>query len=87
MGTKLINVGEIAAIPLTYGALSGGLDHIRAELLANISTSGAGDIAPDGADTLAYLIYEIIQTALFINSQEYDLDASAAALLAAQGTA
>ena len=85
MGTKVINIGEIAAIPLTYGVLSGGLDHIKAQLAANISTSGAGDLAVDGVDALSYLIYEIIQTSLFINSQEYDLDASAQALLDAQG--
>ena len=86
MGTKVIDIGEIAAIPLTYGAMADGLDHIKAQLLANISTSGAGDIAPDGADALAYLIFEVIQTSLFINSQEYDLEASAQALLDAQGT-
>tara|TARA_R110001599_G_scaffold3406_4_gene18831 strand:- start:11621 stop:11881 length:261 start_codon:yes stop_codon:yes gene_type:complete len=85
MGSKVINVGELAAIPLTYGALSDGLEHIKTELSANVSTSGSGDIASDGADDLAYLIFEIIQTALFINSQEYDLDASAQALLDAQG--
>ena len=84
MGTKVVNIGEIAAIPLTYGALSDGVEHIKAQLLANISTSGAGDIAPDGVDAVAYLIFEVIQTSLFINSQEYDLDASAQALLDAQ---
>ena len=85
MGSKVIQIGDLAAIPLTYGALSGGLDHIKGELLANISTSGSGDIAPAGADALAYLIYEVIQTALFINAQEYDLEGSAQALLDAQG--
>tara|TARA_R110001606_G_scaffold12378_3_gene54180 strand:- start:3909 stop:4169 length:261 start_codon:yes stop_codon:yes gene_type:complete len=85
MGSKVINIGEIAAIPLTYGALADGLEHIKAQLLANISTSGAGDIAPNGVDALAYLILEVIETSLFINSQEYDLEASAQALIDAQG--
>jgi hypothetical protein len=85
MGTKVINIGEISAIPLTYGALADGLEHIKAQLSANISTSGAGDVAPEGVDALAYLIFEVIQTSLFINSQEYDIEASAQALLDAQG--
>lgn len=85
MGTKTINVGALAAIPLTYDVLRSGRDELTAQLLANISTSGAGDLAPDGVDALSYLIFEIIQTSLFINSQEHDIDASAAALLAAQG--
>jgi hypothetical protein len=85
MGSKMIDVGELAAIPLTYETLAGGRDELTAQLLANISTSGAGDLALDGVDALSYLIFEIIQTALFINSQDYDIEASAAALLAAQG--
>lgn len=86
MGSKVISVGELSPIALTYDALSGGRDELTAQLLANISTSGAGDIAADGVDALSYLIFEVIQTALFINSQDYDIEASAAALLEAQGS-
>ena len=84
MGTKIISVGDLAAIPLTYATLAGDRDTLTAQLLANITTSGAGDLAADGVDALSYLIYEIIQTSLFINSQDYDIEASAQALLDAQ---
>jgi|TARA_R110000782_G_scaffold68002_1_gene137126 hypothetical protein len=86
MGTKVINVGDLSAIPLTYATLEGDRDTLTAQLLANISTSGAGDLAADGVDALSYLIFEIIQTSIFINSQDYDIEASAQALLDAQGT-
>ena len=40
MGTKIIAVGELSAIPLTYATLAGDRDTLTALLLANISTRG-----------------------------------------------
>jgi len=92
MGSKIINTGDLAGIPLTYSALEAetaqtgdGIGELSRQILANVTTSGAGDLADNGADELAALIFSCIETALFINSQEYDLDAASAALLAAQG--
>lgn len=93
MGSKIINTGDLAGIPLTYAALQAetvqtgdGIGELSRQILANVTTSGAGDLADNGANDLAYLIFSCIETALFINSQEHNIEASAAALLEAQGT-
>lgn len=87
MASKIINTGELSAIPLVFEIFSAadGRQLLTDRLLENLSTSGAGDFVDVSA--LSYLIHEAIQTALFINSQEYDIEAASAALLAAQSGA
>ena len=85
MGTKAIHTGELTALPLlmeTIEAVSGN-EVLTERLLENLSTSGAGDFVD--VTELAYLINQMVQYALFVNSQEYDLDAASAAILAGQG--
>ena len=85
MGTKAIHTGELTALPLlmeTIEAVSGN-EVLTERLLENLTTSGAGDFAD--VTELAYLINQMIQYALFVNSQEYDLEAASAAILAGQG--
>lgn len=85
MGTKAIQTGELSALPLLMETLEAldGRQVLTDKLLANLSTSGAGDFAD--VDSISYLIFEMVQYALFVNQQEYDLEAASAALLAAQG--
>jgi hypothetical protein len=52
------------------------------KLLANLSTSGAAGVSD--VTEISYLIHEMVQYALYINSQEYNLEAAKADLLAAQ---
>ena len=92
MGTKLIHTGDLAGIPLTYAALAAetaltgdGIGEIKRQILEHVSTTGSASLADDGGNELAALIFSCIETALFINAQDYDIEASAAALLAAQG--
>lgn len=92
MGSKIIHTGDLAGIPLTYAALAAetaltgdGIAELARQIVANVTTSGSAGLADDGADKLAYLIFSCIETALFINSQDYDIEASAQALLDAQG--
>jgi hypothetical protein len=85
MGTKAIHTGELTALPLlmeTIEAVSGN-EVLTERLLENLTTSGAGDFAD--VTELAYLINQMVQYALFVNSQEYDLEAASAAILAGQG--
>lgn len=85
MGTKAIHTGDLTALPLlmeTIEAVSGN-EVLTARLLENLSTSGAGDFVD--VTELAYLINQMVQYALFVNSQEYDLEAASAAILAGQG--
>ena len=84
MGTKVIHTGELSALPLLYEILEAadGRQLLTDRLLANLSTSGAASISD--VTEISYLIHEMVQYALFINSQEYDLEAASAALLAAQ---
>ena len=86
MGTKVIHTGELAALPLLTEVLEAddGRQLLTDRLLNNLSTSGAGDVSD--VSEISYLIHEIVQYALFINSQDYDIDAAAKALLDAQGT-
>ena len=85
MGTKVIHTGDLSALPLLTEVLEAddGRLLLTDRLLNSVSTSGAGDISD--VTELSYLIHEMIQYCLFINSQDYDIEASAAALLAAQG--
>jgi len=84
MGTKVIHTGELSALPLLYEVLESdnGRQVLTDKLLANLSTSGAAG----GSDVteISYLIHEMVQYALYINSQEYNLEAAKADLLAAQ---
>ena len=85
MGTKAIHTGDLTALPLlmeTIEAISGN-EVLTERLLENLTTSGAGDFAD--VTELAYLINQMVQYALFVNSQEYDLEAASAAILAGQG--
>jgi hypothetical protein len=85
MGTKAIHTGELTALPLlmeTIEAVSGN-EVLTERLLENLTTSGAGDFVD--VTELAYLINQMVQYALFVNSQEYDLEAASAAILAGQG--
>ena len=85
MGTKVIHTGELAALPLLTEVLEAddGRQLLTDRLLNNLSTSGAGDVSD--VSEISYLIHEIVQYALFINSQDYDIEAAAQALLDAQG--
>jgi|TARA_R110001599_G_scaffold2075_4_gene11139 hypothetical protein len=85
MGTKVIHTGELAALPLLTEVLEAddGRQLLTDRLLNNLSTSGAGDVSD--VSEISYLIHEIVQYALFVNSQDYDIDAAAQALLDAQG--
>ena len=84
MGTKAIHTGELSALPLLMETLESaeGRQLLTERLLENLSTSGAGDFVD--VDSISYLIHQMVQYALFVNSQEYDLEAASAALLAAQ---
>ena len=85
MGTKAIHTGELSALPLLTEILEApdGRQLLTDRLLASLSTSGAGDISD--VTEISYLIHEMVQYALFINSQDYDIEAAAQALLDAQG--
>lgn len=87
MGSKVIHTGELVAVPLVYDVLAApdGLQLLADRLMANLSTTGAAEFVD--VSELAYLIEQVIQTALFINSQDYDIEAAATALLAAQSGA
>ena len=84
MGTKAIHTGELSALPLLMEILetSDGRQVLTDRLLENLSTSGAGDFID--VDSISYIMFEMVQYALFVNSQDYDIEAAAAALLAAQ---
>jgi hypothetical protein len=85
MGSKVIHTGELSALPLLTEILetSDGRQVLTDRLLGNLSTTGAGDVSD--VSEISYLIHEMVQYALFVNSQDYDIEAAAAALLAAQG--
>jgi len=92
MGSKTINTGDLSGIPLTYAALEAeaaqtgdGIDEIARQIVEQVTTSGSDGLAGNGGDELAALIFSCIETALFINSQDYDIEAAAATLLEAQG--
>ena len=87
MGTKVIHTGELSALPLLYSILEAhdGRQVLTDSLLANLSTSGSREVSD--VTEISYLIHEIIQYALYINKQEYDLEAASQALLAAQAPA
>jgi len=84
MGTKVIHTGELSALPLLYEVLESdnGRQVLTDKLLANLSTSGAAGVSD--VTEISYLIHEMVQYALYINSQEYNLEAAKADLLAAQ---
>ncbi len=84
MGTKAIHTGELSALPLLMEILetSDGREVLTERLLENLSTTGAGDVSD--VSEISYLLHEMVQYALFVNSQDYDIEAAAAALLAAQ---
>ena len=86
MGSKIIHTGELSALPLLTEILenSDGRQVLTDRLLANLSTTGAGDVSD--VSEISYLLHELIQYALFVNSQDYDLEGAAAQLLAAQGS-
>ena len=86
MASKVIHTGDLSALPLLTDILAAvdGRQLLEETLLANLSTSGSGAVS--NVSEISYLIYEIVQYALFINSQDYDIDAAAKALLDAQGT-
>lgn len=85
MGSKVLDVGELHSIKLVFDVLNAETDsndgrgELSRQLLANLSTSGQGDFAD--IEAMSYLIFEVIQCSLFINSQDYDIEAAAAALL------
>jgi len=83
-GTKVIHTGELSALPLLYEVLESdnGRQVLTDKLLANLSTSGAAGVSD--VTEISYLIHEMVQYALYINSQEYNLEAAKADLLAAQ---
>ncbi len=85
MGSKVIHIGELSALPLLTEILetSDGRQVLTDRLLGNLSTTGAGDVSD--VSEISYLIHEMVQYALFVNSQDYDIEAAAAAILAAQG--
>ena len=85
MGSKVIHRGELSALPLLTEILetSDGRQVLTDRLLGNLSTTGAGDVSD--VSEISYLIHEMVQYALFVNSQDYDIEAAAAAILAAQG--
>ena len=85
MGTKVIHTGDLSALPLLTEVLEAddGRLLLTDRLLNSVSTSGAGDISD--VTELSYLIHEMIQYCLFINSQDYDIEAATQALLAARG--
>tara|TARA_R100000781_G_scaffold113359_1_gene81691 strand:- start:1043 stop:1306 length:264 start_codon:yes stop_codon:yes gene_type:complete len=84
MGTKAIHTGELSALPLLMEILetSDGREVLTERLLENLSTTGAGDVSD--VSEISYLLHEMVQYALFVNSQDYDIEAAAEALLAAQ---
>jgi len=84
MGTKVIHTGELSALPLLYevSESDNGRQVLTDKLLANLSTSGAAGVSD--VTEISYLIHEMVQYALYINSQEYNLEAAKADLLAAQ---
>ncbi|MHC4195358.1 MAG: hypothetical protein ACYSQZ_05360 [Planctomycetota bacterium] len=86
MGTKALHTGELSALPLLMEVLQAteGRQLLTDRLLESLTTSGAGDFAD--VNSISYLIHEMVQYALFVNSQDYNLDAAAAALLEAQRT-
>lgn len=85
MGSKVLDVGELHSIKLVFDVLNAETDsndgrgELSRQLLANLSTSGQGDFSD--IEAMSYLIFEVIQCSLFINSQDYDIEAAAAALL------
>jgi hypothetical protein len=84
MGTKSIHTGDMSPLPLLYEVLEATSPNelLEEKLLANLSTSGAGDF--NDVSELVSLIHQMVQYALFVNQQEYDLDAAAELLLQAQ---
>ena len=86
MGTKTLNRNDLpSAFSVVYDVISSddGYTVLNTLLLEHLSTSGAGEFAD--VSELSYFIYEIIQTALFVNAQEYDLEAASDAYLTALG--
>ena len=86
MGTKILERNDLpSAFSVVYDMISSddAYSVLNDLLLEHLTTSGAGDFAD--VSQLAYFIHEAIQAALFVNAQEYDLDASLDAYLAALG--
>jgi hypothetical protein len=84
MGTKIIHTGELAALPLLYEILEASSPNeiIETRLLENLSTSGSREFMD--VSELTSLIHQLVQYALFVNSQDYDLEGSAQAILQSQ---
>lgn len=84
MGTKIIHTGELAALPLLYEILEASSPNevIEARLLENLSTSGSREFMD--VSELTSLIHQLVQYALFVNSQDYDLESAAQAILESQ---
>ena len=86
MGTKVLERNDLpSAFSVVYDVISSddGYAVLDTILLKHLSTSGASEFAD--VSELSYFIHEIIQAALFINEQEYDLEAASEAYLAALG--
>ena len=86
MGTKVLERNDLpSAFSVVYDVISNddGYGVLNTLLLEHLSTSVAGEFAD--VSELAYFIHEVIQASLFINEQEYDLEAASEAYLAALG--
>lgn len=70
MGSKLLDTNMIAPMADVYDVLqrTESLDWLKAHLLANLSTSGAGDFA--NLDELAYYVHGAIHIAFSIRDDE-----------------
>lgn len=84
MGTKILHTGELAALPLLYEILGASSPNeiIGELLLENLSTSGSREFMD--VSELTSLIHQLVQYALFVNSQDYDLEGAAQAILESQ---
>lgn len=86
MGTKKLLRNELpSAFSVVYDALStdDAYAFINDTLLQHLSTTGAGDFVD--VSELSYFIHEVMMTALYVNAQEYDLEAAATSYLNALG--
>ena len=88
MGTKILERNMLpSARSIVFEAMASDDAYgvINAHLLAHLSTSGAGDFMD--VSQISYFVHEVMQAALFVNAQEYDVEAAEAAYLAAAGGA